>query len=114
MHKVAISAKRLAALPEVRALLIGLLLVGMGDVAHAQAEQAFGRLTTAICNIYGAMKGPFGLALVIIMFAIGGISLMIGGKKAVPLMIGAAVGGVILAAAPSFAGIFISGSGCTS
>ncbi|MBO0222778.1 TrbC/VirB2 family protein, partial [Vibrio parahaemolyticus] len=85
--------KKLAALPEARGLLMGLLLVGLGDVAHAQAEQAFNNLTTAICNTYNAMKGPFGLALVIIMFAIGGISLMIGGRKAVPMMIGAAVGG---------------------
>jgi len=105
-------AKRLAALPEARGLLMGLLLVGLGNVAHAQAEQAFNNLTTAICNIYNAMRGPFGLALVIIMFAIGGISLMIGGKKAVPLMIGAAVGGVILAAAPAFARIFVNEQAC--
>ncbi|WP_027891069.1 TrbC/VirB2 family protein [Calidithermus chliarophilus] len=108
MRKIGATVKKLAALPEVRGLLMGLLLVGLGNVAHAQADQAFNNLTTAICNIYNAMKGPFGLALVIIMFAIGGISLMIGGKKAVPLMIGAAVGGVILAAAPSFARIFVS------
>jgi type IV secretory pathway VirB2 component (pilin) len=112
MHKAAILAKRLAALPEVRGLLMGLVLVGMGNVAHAQAEQAFNNLTIAICNIYDALRGPFGLALVIIMFAIGGISLMIGGRKAVPLMIGAAIGGVILAAAPSFARIFVSGTAC--
>jgi type IV secretory pathway VirB2 component (pilin) len=112
MHKIGIMAKRLAGAPEARGLLMGLLLVGMGSAAHAQADQAFNNLTTAICNIYNAMKGPFGLALVIIMFAIGGISLMIGGKKAVPLMIGAAIGGVILAAAPSFARIFVSGTAC--
>ena len=110
MRKIGATVKKLAALPEVRGLLMGLLLVGLGNVAHAQADQAFNNLTTAICNIYNAMKGPFGLALVIIMFAIGGISLMIGGRKAVPLMIGAAIGGVILAAAPSFAKIFISGT----
>lgn len=110
MNKIGAMAKRLVALPEVRGLLVGLVLVGLGSAAHAQADQAFNNLTTAICNIYNAMKGPFGLALVIIMFAIGGISLMIGGKKAVPLMIGAAIGGVILAAAPSFARIFISGT----
>lgn len=108
MRKIGATVKKLAALPEVRGLLMGLLLVGLGNVAHAQADQAFNNLTTAICNIYNAMKGPFGLALVIIMFAIGGISLMIGGRKAVPMMIGAAVGGVILAAAPSFARIFVS------
>lgn len=110
MRKIGVMAKQLATLPEIRGLLMGLVLVGLGNVAHAQAEQAFNNLTTAICNIYNAMKGPFGLALVIIMFAIGGISLMIGGKKAVPLMIGAAIGGVILAAAPSFARIFVSGT----
>jgi len=98
MRKIGATVKKLAALPEARGLLMGLLLVGLGNVAHAQAEQAFNNLTTAICNIYNAMKGPFGLALVIIMFAIGGIS----------LMIGAAVGGVVLAAAPAFARIFIN------
>jgi len=112
MSKIGLLAKKIMGLPEIRGLLMGLALVGMGNVAHAQADAAFTNLTTAICNIYNAMKGPFGLALVIIMFAIGGISLMIGGKKAVPLMIGAAVGGVILAAAPSFAKIFISGTAC--
>ena len=112
MSKIGLLAKKIMGLPEVRGLLMGLALVGLGGVAHAQADQAFSRLTAAICNIYSAMSGPFGLALVIIMFAIGGISLMIGGKKAVPLMIGAAVGGVILAAAPSFARIFISGNAC--
>ena len=112
MGKIGLLAKKLVGLPEFRGLLVGLVLVGLGGIAHAQANQAFGNLTTAICNIYRAMSGPFGLALVILMFAIGGISLMIGGKRAIPLMIGAAVGGVILAAAPSFAQIFISGNGC--
>ncbi len=95
-----------------RGLLMGLTLVALSGMAHAQADAAFNNLTNAICNIYNAMSGPFGLALVIIMFAIGGISLMIGGKKAVPLMIGAAVGGVILAAAPAFARIFLTGTAC--
>jgi len=104
--------KRVAALPEVRGLALGLLLVGLGNVAHAQAQQAFDNLTTAICNIYNAMKGPFGLALVILMFAIGAVSLMIGGRRALPLMISAAVGGVILAAAPAFAKIFINAQAC--
>ena len=112
MSKIGLLAKKIMGLPEIRGLLMGLVLVGMGNVAHAQAEQAFNNLTIAICNIYNALRGPFGLALVIIMFAIGGISLMIGGKKAVPLMIGAAIGGVILAAAPSFARIFVSGTAC--
>lgn len=114
MSKIGLLAKKIMGLPEIRGLLVGLVLVGLGGIAHAQADVAFTKLTTAICNIYNAMKGPFGLALVILMFAIGGISLMIGGKKALPLMIGAAVGGVILAAAPSFAQIFISGAGCPS
>lgn len=108
MHKIGTAVKKLVALPEVRGAVMGLLLVGLGNVAHAQADQAFNNLTTALCNIYNAMKGPFGLALVILMFGIGGISLMIGGKKAVPMMIGAAIGGVVLAAAPSFARIFIN------
>lgn len=112
MKKVGAMVKKVAALPEVRGLLMGLAMVGLGNTAHAQATTAFSRLTSAICNIYGAMSGSFGLALVIIMFAIGAISLMIGGKKAVPLMIGAAVGGVLLAAAPSFAKIFINESAC--
>ena len=112
MSKIGLLAKKLVGLPEFRGLLMGLLLVGLGGVAHAQATQAFGTLTAAICNIYRAMSGPFGLALVILMFAIGGISLMIGGRRAIPLMIGAAVGGVILAAAPSFARIFLSGNAC--
>ena len=114
MSKIGLLAKKLVGLPEFRGLRVGLVLVGLGSVAHAQADQAFTRLTTAICNIYNAMRGPFGLALVILMFAIGGISLMIGGRRAIPLMVGAAVGGVILAAAPAFAGIFISGTACPS
>ena len=112
MNTIGAMAKRLVALPEVRGLLLGMVLVGLGNVAHAQADTAFKNLTTAICNIYNAMKGPFGLALVIIMFAIGAVSLMIGGRKAVPLMIGAAIGGVILAASPSFAKIFINEQAC--
>jgi len=112
MKKIGTTLKRLVALPEVRGLLIGLVLVGLGSGAQAQATTAFSNLQNAICNIYNAMKGPFGLALLIIMFAIGGISLMIGGRRAVPLMIGAAVGGVILAAAPAFAKIFISDTAC--
>lgn len=114
MKKLGAIIKRLAASAKTQGLLTGLILVGLSGIAQAQATQAFGTLTVAICNIYRAMSGPFGLALVILMFAIGGISLMIGGKKAVPLMIGAAIGGVILAAAPSFAQIFVSGAACGS
>lgn len=112
MEKIGTMVKRVVALPEARGLLIGLVMVGLASGAHAQATVAFTNLQTAICNIYNALKGPFGLALLIIMFAIGGISLMVGGKKAVPLMIGAAVGGVILAAAPAFAKIFINDTAC--
>lgn len=114
--KVGSLAKRAWAVPEVRGLVFGLLLLTYGNTAHAQATAAFENLRQAICNIYNALKGTLGLALLILVFGIGAVSLMIGGRRAMPLMISAAIGGVILAAAPSFAKIFIGNgsTGCTT
>jgi type IV secretory pathway VirB2 component (pilin) len=98
--------------PELRGMAAGFAMVLMMGAAHAQADAAFQRLTTAMCSIYSALAGPFGVAVVILVFAVGAISLMVGGRKAVPIMIGAGIGGVVLAAAPSFARIFIDTQAC--
>jgi type IV secretory pathway VirB2 component (pilin) len=92
----------------VMGLLVSVLL--MSGVAHAQAQQAFNNVTAALCTIIKYLKGPVGLGIIVLMFAIGGISLAIGGRNAMPLMIGAGIGGIIVAAAPSFARIFITTS----
>jgi len=95
-----------------RFLVLGLLVsvLLMSGVAHAQADQAFNNVTGALCTIIKYLKGPIGLGIIVLMFAIGGISLAIGGRNAMPLMIGAGVGGIIVAAAPAFAKIFINPS----
>ena len=90
----------------VMGLLVSVLL--MSGVAHAQADQAFNNVTSALCTIIKYLKGPVGLGVIVLMFAIGGISLAIGGRNAMPLMIGAGIGGIIVAAAPYFAKIFIT------
>ncbi|MDM7325076.1 MAG: TrbC/VirB2 family protein [Thermus sp.] len=90
----------------VLALLATVLLVS--GTAHAQADQAFSNVTSALCTIIKYLKGPVGLGIIVLMFAIGGISLAIGGRNAMPLMIGAGVGGIIVAAAPYFAKMFIN------
>lgn len=92
----------------VMGLLVSVLL--MSGVAHAQADKAFNDVTSALCTIIKYLKGPVGLGIIVLMFAIGGISLAIGGRNAMPLMIGAGVGGIIVAAAPYFAKIFINPS----
>jgi type IV secretory pathway VirB2 component (pilin) len=92
----------------VMGLLVSVLL--MSGVAHAQADQAFNNVTSALCTIIKYLKGPVGLGIIVLMFAIGGISLAIGGRNAMPLMIGAGVGGIIVAAAPYFAKMFITTS----
>jgi type IV secretory pathway VirB2 component (pilin) len=92
----------------VMGLLVSVLL--MSGVAHAQADKAFNDVTSALCTIIKYLKGPVGLGIIVLMFAIGGISLAIGGRNAMPLMIGAGVGGIIVAAAPYFAKMFINPS----
>jgi len=92
----------------VMGLLVSVLL--MSGVAHAQADQAFNNVTSALCTIIKYLKGPVGLGVIVLMFAIGGISLAIGGRNALPLMIGAGIGGIIVAAAPYFAKMFITTS----
>jgi len=92
----------------VMGLLVSVLL--MSGVAHAQADQAFNNVTAALCTIIKYLKGPVGLGIIVLMFAIGGISLAIGGRNAMPLMIGAGIGGIIVAAAPYFAKMFITTS----
>jgi len=42
MSKIGLLAKKITGLPEFRGLLVGLALVGLGGIAHAQATQAFG------------------------------------------------------------------------
>ena len=95
-----------------RFLVLALLasVVLFSGVAHAQADQAFNNVTSALCTIIKYLKGPVGLGIIVLMFAIGGISLAIGGRNAMPLMIGAGVGGIIVAAAPYFAKMFITTS----
>lgn len=95
-----------------RFLVLALLatVVLFSGVAHAQADQAFSNVTAALCTIIKYLKGPVGLGVIVLMFAIGGISLAIGGRNAMPLMIGAGVGGIIVAAAPYFAKMFITTS----
>ncbi len=90
----------------VMGLLVSVLL--MSGVAHAQADQAFNNVTSALCTVIKYLKGPIGLGIIVLMFAIGGISLAIGGRNALPLMIGAGIGGIIIAAAPYFAKMFIN------
>jgi type IV secretory pathway VirB2 component (pilin) len=95
----------------VMGLLVSVLL--MSGVAHAAsdpASDAFGNVTAALCTIIKYLKGPVGLGVIVLMFAIGGISLAIGGRNALPLMIGAGIGGIIVAAAPYFAKMFINPS----
>ena len=92
----------------VMGLLVSVLL--MSGVAHAQADQAFNNVTSALCTIIKYLKGPVGLGVIVLMFAIGGISLAIGGRNALPLMIGAGIGGIIVAGAPYFAKMFITTS----
>lgn len=89
-------------------LALGLGLFMFAGVAEAQnpADQAFGNVANAICTIVNYLKGPVGLGIIVLMFAIGGISLAIGGRNAMPLMIGAGIGGIIIAAAPYFAKMF--------
>jgi type IV secretory pathway VirB2 component (pilin) len=89
----------------VLALAVGLALFGVAE-ANNPADQAFGNVANAICTIVGYLKGPVGLGIIILMFAIGGITLAIGGRNAMPLMIGAGIGGIIIAAAPYFAKMF--------
>lgn len=95
-----------------RFLVLALLasMVLFSGVAHAQADQAFNNVTSALCTIIKYLKGPVGLGIIVLMFAIGGISLAIGGRNAMPLMIGAGIGGIIVAAAPYFAKMFINPS----
>ena len=96
----------------VMVLLVSVLL--MSGVAHAStsdpASQAFGNVAAALCTIIKYLKGPIGLGVIVLMFAIGGISLAIGGRNALPLMTGAGIGGIIVAAAPYFAKMFINPS----
>jgi len=88
------------------ALAVGLALFGVAEAQANPADQAFGNVANAICTIVGYLKGPVGLGIIILMFAVGGISLAIGGRNAMPLMIGAGIGGIIIAAAPYFAKMF--------
>lgn len=71
-------------------------------------EQAFAPVQNVICQAAGFLRGPLGVGLVLVMFAVGAISLMVGGRKALPVMLTAAIGGVLLAALPSIAGLFIN------
>jgi type IV secretory pathway VirB2 component (pilin) len=92
------------------ALAAGLMLfLGVAEAQNTTnnpADQAFGNVANAICTIVSYLKGPVGLGIIILMFAVGGISLAIGGRNAMPLMIGAGIGGIIVAAAPFFAKMF--------
>jgi type IV secretory pathway VirB2 component (pilin) len=95
------------------ALAVGLTLFGVAEAQTTQnpADQAFGNVANAICTIVGYLKGPVGLGIIVLMFAIGGISLAIGGRNAMPIMIGAGIGGIIIAAAPYFAKMFFGSAG---
>lgn len=98
------------------ALAVGLALFGVAEAQTASnpADQAFGNVANAICTIVSYLKGPVGLGIIVLMFAVGGISLAIGGRNAMPLMIGAGIGGIIIAAAPYFAKMFFGNAAAST
>jgi hypothetical protein len=99
--------------PRLAVFFVATLFIGITTVAFAQnIDQAFRPILGLTCQAANFLRGPLGIAIVMLMFAVGAISLVVGGRKALPLMLTAAVGGILLAAIPTLVPLFIGAATC--
>jgi type IV secretory pathway VirB2 component (pilin) len=90
--------------------ILGALAAGQLAFAAAAPGVAPSILTntsTAMCTVANALQGPVGMVLVIGAIIVGGMSLVIGGKKSMSYLIGAVIGGGVIFTAKSLAGMFM-------
>jgi type IV secretory pathway VirB2 component (pilin) len=85
-------------------------LASMGGDAFAQAttvggtsggkditsENPLQRVQATVCTVTGALQGPIGIAIILALVVVAGLSLATGGKNSTSLLISALIGGAIV------------------
>jgi type IV secretory pathway VirB2 component (pilin) len=93
-----------------KAFVLGMALAAFGDTgAGATIGGPFDNVAKAICTVGSKLKGPIGIALVLIMIIIAGIGLATGGKNSTGTLISALIGAAIILGARALAGIVTTG-----
>jgi type IV secretory pathway VirB2 component (pilin) len=102
-----------------KAFVLGMAVAAFGDSDGLAATIAapFTRVSAAICQVGTALRGPIGIALVLVMIIIAGIGLATGGKNSTGTLISALIGAAIILGARALAGIVTTGQlqdGCAA
>jgi type IV secretory pathway VirB2 component (pilin) len=94
-----------------KAFVLGMAVAAFGDTgADATIAAPFTRVSAAICQVGTALRGPIGIALVLVMIVIAGIGLATGGKNSTGTLISALIGAAIILGARALAGIVTTGT----
>jgi type IV secretory pathway VirB2 component (pilin) len=101
-----------------KAFVLGMAVAAFGDTgADATIAAPFTRVSAAICQVGTALRGPIGIALVLVMIIIAGVGLATGGKNSTGTLISALIGAAIILGARALAGIVTTGQlqdGCAA
>lgn len=100
------SRTRLLALRTVGASLLLLLMGGVAFAGGIDFEGALGAIPESICNGARFLRGPVGGILAVGAIIWGVVRAQLGQRGGIGLIVGGAVGGLILVAIPTMVAIF--------
>jgi type IV secretory pathway VirB2 component (pilin) len=67
-------------------------------------------VSIAVCNVTKALQGPIGIAIIIALVVVAGLSLATGGKNSTSLLISALIGGAVVFGAKALLGLVVGGT----
>jgi type IV secretory pathway VirB2 component (pilin) len=95
-------------------------IVGMLGAIGTIGEDAFAQATTgvttndplknvsiAMCTVTKALQGPIGIAIILALVVVAGLSLATGGKNSTSLLISALIGGAVVFGAKALLGLVV-------
>lgn len=98
-----------------KAFIVGMLgAIGtIGEDAFAQSvttNDPIKNVSIAVCNVTKALQGPIGIAIIIALVVVAGLSLATGGKNSTSLLISALIGGAVVFGAKALLGLVVGGT----
>jgi type IV secretory pathway VirB2 component (pilin) len=99
-----------------KAFVLGMALAAFGEsggfaqTANTAIDGPFKAISEAICKVGTYLRGPIGIALVLVMIIIAGVGLATGGKNSTGTLISALIGAAIILGARALASIVATSS----
>lgn len=83
-----------------RAVLVGLIgVAALASPAVAAIPTPLQNVQNLVCTVANLLRGPIGMAAVVVGISLGGIMMAVGGRQSVGLMMGSLIGAAIIAGA---------------